>query len=126
MRRPLKRALAATALLTLASSSVLGWSVAVHLVTDDHHDRSHHDGVLGLGMALHGHAHSDETPPHQHPVIGSVAASLPGKLQLQTGATVGHAPEMVCAGAFACRLSSPTGSTHDPPPRLELTSVLRI
>src|SRR6266571_5176415 len=44
VRRPLKRALALGGLLAFCSSSMMGWSVALHLATDDHHGAgsSHH------------------------------------------------------------------------------------
>ncbi len=128
MRRPLKRALAVAGLLALASSSVVGWTVALHLATDDHHrdGSSHHAGAVGLEMALHGHAHDERTPAHGHPLVTSVTAPIPGKPLLLIGAIVGDAPHVVVAATSGRPLLSQSGPTHDPPPRLESASVLRI
>lgn len=128
MRRPLKRAFAVAALLALPSSWAAGWSVAFHLATDDHHSAgsSDHGGALGLEMALHGHGHAEGTPAHGHPCIGSAAAPIPGRLLLLIGATIGDVPEVVRAEISGRGLLSEAGPTHDPPPRLEAVSVLRI
>ena len=128
MRRPLKRAFVVSVLLAMASSSAAGWSVALHLAIDDHHseDRSHDGGVLGLEMALHGHAHTEGTPPHGHPVIASVAAPIPAKLLLLMGAMLGDAPERVATATSGRRARLQAGPTHDPPGALEAVSVLRI
>ena len=123
MRRPITRALAAVGLLALSSSSMAGWSVALHLATDDHHD---HGGTSGLEMALHGHVHDEGTPPHWHPLLPSVAAPIPGKLLLTIGAMVGNTPEVVVTVNSGPRLLPSRGPTHDPPPRYESISVLRI
>ncbi len=127
MRRSLRCAFALPALLALSSSPTIGWSVTLHLTTDDHHSGGSpdHDGALGLEMALHGHAHAEGTPAHGHPFLGSVAAPIPGKLLL-VAATIGDAPEVVLAETSARRLLSEAGRTHDPPPRVEAPSVLRI
>lgn len=127
MRRSSKRALAVGALLTLVSSAATGWSVAFQVATDDHHGEheSHHGGVRGLEVALHGHAHTEGTPPHEHSAVSSVVAALPGKMLLQIGATIGEAPEVVFA-EIRRGLVSAAGPTHDPPPRRQDVSVLRI
>lgn len=125
---PLKRALAVGALLALASSSAVGWAVAFHVATDDHHGGgpSHHDGVVGLDLVLHGHAHDEGTPAHGHPFLTSVPAPIPAKQLLLIAAMVGDAPEVVVALTSGRRRPSSRGPTHDPPPRLESPSVLRI
>lgn len=130
MWRPLKRALAVASLLALVASSAAGWVLAFHLVSDDHHDggSSHHKGVVGLDRVLHGHAHGDGTPPHEHPLLTSVAAPIPGKvLLLLMGSTIGDTPERVATATSGCRLVLTTGPTHDPPLRFhDAFFVLRI
>ena len=117
-----------TSLVALVSSSAVGWAVAFHLATDDHHGggSSHHDGVAGLDMVLHGHAHGEGTPPHGHPLLTSVAAPIPGKLLHLIGSMIGGAPERVATAASRRRLVLQGGPTHDPPGALEAVSVLRI
>jgi len=124
----LKRALAVATLLALASSSAVGWAVAFHLATDDHHrgGSSDHDDIAGLDMVLHGHAHGEGTPAHGHPLLTRVAAPIPGKLLLSIGVMVGDAPEVVVAATSGRRPLSLRGPTHDPPPPLESAAVLRI
>jgi len=115
-------------LLALASSSAVSWAVAFHLASEDHHlgGSSHQDGVAGLDMVVHGHAHGEGIPAHGHPLVTSVAAPIPGKLLLLIGAMVGDAPEVVAAAASGRRPLSPRGPTHDPPLRHESVPVLRI
>jgi len=119
--------MAVGALLAFGSSSAVGWALAFHLATDDHHDGrpSHNEGVVGLDMVLHGHAHGEGTSAHGHPLLTSVGAPIPGKLLLLIGAMVGGTPEVVAVATSGRRLLSARGPTHDPPPR-ESASVLRI
>ncbi len=79
-----------------------------------------------MEMALHGHVHEEGTPPHWHPLLTSVAVPIPGRLLLTIGTMVGDAPEAVVTVASGSRLLSSRGPTHDPPPRYESVSVLRI
>jgi hypothetical protein len=120
--------LAVSALLALASSSAVGWSVALHLATDDHHGGGSppHGDAVCLEIALHGHAHNEGSPAHGHPLLISVAAPIPGKLLLLIGAMVGDAPEAVMVATSGRQLLSQGRPTHGPPPRLEAVSVLRI
>jgi len=116
-----------TTLVALASSSVAGWVLTFHLA-DDHHagGSRHHEGVAGLDMLLHGHGHDEGTPAHEHPLLRSSPAPVPGKLFLELSAMVGNAPEFVVVSATPSRGAfSPTGPTHDPP-RLGPPAVLRI
>lgn len=128
MRGSLKRVFAATALLVLSSSWVVGWSLEVHLAADDHHGVGSPDdgGRSGLEMALHGHAHAEGTPAHGHPVLGSVAAPIPRKPLVLIAAMIGDAPEVTLAGCSGRRLFLQAGPTHDPPPRPQAVSILRI
>lgn len=128
VRRSLRRAFAVTALLALSSSWAVGWSAALHVATDHHHDGDSpdHDGAPGLEMVLHGHAHTEGTPAHRHPVVGSAAVPVPGKLLVFVSAMSGDVPEVVTGDSSCLRLLSQGGPTHDPPPRLEAFSVLRI
>lgn len=116
-----------SALLALVSPSAAGWAVAVHLAIDDHHGRgsSHRDGLRGLNMMLHGHAHGEGTPPHGHPLLTRGAAPVPGRLLLLVSAMIGDAPEGV-AITSSSRLLLQSGPNHDPPAAREAVSVLRI
>jgi len=120
--------MAVTALLALVSPSAVGWAVAFHLTVDHHHDggSSDHDDVVGLDMVLYGHAHDEGTPAHGHPLLTSVASPIPGKLLLLIGAMVGDVPDVVVIATCGLRLLLLRGPTHDPPPRLESASILRI
>ena len=127
VRRSVKQAIAVGALLALSSSWVLGWSVALHLADDHHQGDASEDRVsLGLEMALHGHAHSEGTPAHGHPIVGSAAAPLPGKVLVRAGAMIGSPLDFVFAEPSGCPLRSEIRPTHDPPPRPQSVSVLRI
>jgi len=127
VRPSLKRAFAVTALLALSSPSAIGWLLTFHLATGDHNDghASNHTGVVGLEMAMHGHAHNEGTPAHGHPFVGSVAAPIPGKLLLLLGSLIGDAQEVMVAETSGRRLLLKVGPTHDPP-RIEAVTILRI
>ena len=128
MRRPLKRARAVAGLLALSLSGVFGWAVVLHAALGDDHGvgSSHHDEVGGLEMALHGHDHDEDTPAHAHSFVTSVAAPIPAKQIPLIPAMVGDEPEIVVTLGSCPRLLSWRGPTHDPPPRPEAVSVLRI
>lgn len=117
----------AATLLAWPASWALGWSTALHLA-EDHHQESapSNEHAVGLELALHGHSHSQGTPSHGHPLVTSVAAPLPGKVFAASLAAVGCGSGLVPTSDFAGRLLSPSGPTHDPPPRLPAFSVLRI
>jgi hypothetical protein len=51
----------------------------MHLLGDHHHEGASPDNA-GVEIALHGHAHIEGTPPHGHPILGSVVAPLPGRI----------------------------------------------
>jgi hypothetical protein len=128
VRRSLKRAFAVTALLALSSPSAIGWLLTFHLATGDHNDGhpSDHTGVVGLEMAMHGHAHDEATPAHGHAfVTGVVGAPMPGRLLLMVGSMIGDAQEVVGAEISDRRVFSEAGATHDPP-RIETVTILRI
>jgi len=124
----MRRALAVSVLLAIVSSSAAGWAVAFHLAIDDDHGSgsSHHDGLLGLDMVLHGHAHGERTPAHEHPLLTSAAAAIPGKLLLLMGSMVGDAPERVATPTLSRRLLLQGGPTHDLAGLREAVTVLRI
>lgn len=115
-------------MLAVSSSWAIGWSTAFHVANDHQHDADapDDDAARGLQMMLHGHSHAEGTPAHGHFVLGSVAAPVPGKTLLLLGAMIGDAPESVCCAASGRRVPSGRGPTHDPPPRLEAVSILRI
>lgn len=116
-----------TTLLVLASSAAAGWAMAFH-VADDHHGGGspQDDGVAGLEIALHGHAHDKGAPPHGHPFVTCGPAPIPARHELLIVAMVGDAAESVIALSFGRRLPASRGSPHDPPPWRESPSVLRI
>jgi hypothetical protein len=119
--------LAVTALLVLSSSWGGAWAIAFHVATDDHHDRAASDRARtrGLEIATHGHPHAEDTPAHSHPVVGSVASSVPARLSLLAPAMIGTVLD-AARGTAAGRGSSPhAGPNHDPPQRASV-SVLRI
>lgn len=127
MRHRLGRVRVVTALLALSTSWAVGWAIAFHLATDDHHGLGASDrgGVGELEMAIHGHAHSEGTPAHSHTVVNNVATPVPGRLSLLAPVMTGDTPEVVLTAASGRRLPSQAGPNHDPPPRTSVF-VLRI
>ena len=121
------RVLAVAMLAALPSSSVAGWAVAFHLAEPDHHTRpaQHRDGIAGLELALHGHAHEQGTPAHGHPLLTGGPARIPGKQILVIPAVLADAAELPAVGRGFRPLVS-GGPTHDPPPRPASRPVLRI
>jgi len=77
-------------------------------------------------MAAHGHVHAAETPAHGHPVVGSVAAPIPGRLSPLSPAKHWNNPASVFTTAWSRRQAAPAGPNHDPPSRGATVSVLRI
>jgi hypothetical protein len=128
VQRALKRVLAVAAMAALSSSWAVGWSAALHVGTDHHHDGDpeDHEGALGLQMVLHGHPHTEGTRAHSHAFIGNAAMPASGKLIVSVTARIGDVPEAACGEISGRRVLSRGGPTHDPPPRLEAFSVLRI
>ena len=128
VRRRLGRSLVVAALLAQGASWATGWAVALHLASDDHARHAPSDGgrALGLQMAAHGHLHAEGTPAHGHPVVGSVAAPIPGRPLLLAPAMTGNAPETACAALSGSRLAPRAGPNHDPPRRGTSISILRI
>ena len=128
VRRPLKRALAVTALLAIASPAAFGCAVAFHLASDEHHGggSAHEDSAAGLRVVLHGHSHGPGTPSHGHPFLTNAAVPIPTMQLLLVGAMVGDAPLVVVPVTSGWRPPTLRGPTHDPPPRIESFSVLRI
>lgn len=116
------------ALLAQGASWATGWAVALHLASDGHGGRASSDGggALGLQMAAHGHLHAEGTPVHGHPVVGSVAAPISGRLSLLAPATCRSVPEAVFRGPSSHRVLPPVSPNHDPPPRGTSVSILRI
>ncbi len=114
-------------LAALASSSAAGWAVAFHLTEGDHRGGAsqHRDRVAILELALHGHAHERDTPAHGHPLVSSNPTPFPAKVLLLIPAALGDALEFA-AGSRSLGPLSPSGPTHDPPPRLASNPVLRI
>jgi hypothetical protein len=108
------------------SSPLIVWAVAFHIASHHHHVASSGESQVGLQLALHGHEHDGDTPAHGHPLIASVAGPIPAKHLLLIAFTAGDAPEVVAATASGRRPWSSIGPTHDPPPRAESFSVLRI
>jgi hypothetical protein len=98
--------------------------LAIHLQSHDHHAAS--PANAGVEIALHGHAHIEGTPPHGHPLLGSVAAPLPGRVLAPLAAFVGDAPELILGDPLGRRARSGYGPTHDPPPRRAAPRILRI
>jgi hypothetical protein len=119
--------LAVATLVALAASAMTGWAVAFHLTDPDHHVGSarHHDGIPGLVLVLHGHAHEQDTPAHGHPLLTSSPARVSGRQVLVMPVLLGEATVLLAAGAGMRALPIP-GPTHDPPPRPLLRPVLRI
>ncbi len=79
-----------------------------------------------MHLALHGHPHDHETPPHGHAMWQQAAAALPGKTHLFVPAMLGRKPESACAPSRPGP-STLIGVAHDPPPDvLTCLSVLRI
>lgn len=128
MQRSRRRAFARLALLALGWPTPLGWATALHAAGAGHAhgETPHHSRALPLDLALHGHAHGTETPPHGHPLFVGSAVPLPGKAHVLAGARVGNSPEPVVVARPGPRLRTPGESTHDPPPRNDTVSILRI
>ena len=119
-----RRAYALTALVAFLSPFAVGLGLAVHLMSHDHHAAS--VDHAGAEIALHGHAHIEGTPPHGHPLLGSVAAPLPGRVLAPLVAFVGESPELILGDPLGRRALSGYGPTHDPPPRPAAPPILRI
>jgi hypothetical protein len=119
-----RRAYALTALVAFLSPSAVGLGLAVHLLSHDHHAGS--VGHAGAEIALHGHAHIEGTPPHGHPMLGSVAAPLPARVQAPLATFVADAREPIPGDPLGRRALSGFGPTHDPPPRRAAPPILRI
>jgi hypothetical protein len=99
--------------------------LSVHVLSD-HHDGAAAAEGAGVEIALHGHAHVEGTPPHGHPVVASVAASLPGRMLVPVAAFLGDAPEAVVGDPLGRRALSWDGPLDDPPPRRAAPPILRI
>ena len=124
MQPQARRAFALTALGALLSPPAVGLALAVHLLSDHHHEGASLDNA-GVEIALHGHAHIEGTPPHGHPIVGSVAAPLPDRILVPPARVVGDAPEVVLGDPLGRR---GRGATARPTTRLhaEAPSILRI
>ena len=125
-RRP---AYALTALLALVAPTVIGFSIALHLATDDHHGaaESHEDDSVDLEMALHGHAHLQGTPSHGHPLLRSAGAATPAATNLVMSAILGGAPAARLFGSPDQHLLACVRPALERPPKPpKTTAILRI
>ena len=120
-----RRAFALTALVALLSPPAVGSALAIHLLSDHHQDGASPDNA-GVEIALHGHAHIEGTPPHGHPIVGSAATPLPGRILVPPAALVGDAPEVILGDPLGRRGLSGDDTTRDPPPRRMAPPILRI
>jgi hypothetical protein len=61
-----RRALALATLFAFFSAPLVGWSVTVHLLADEHGECAAPESAesVALEIALHGHTHLEGTPPH--------------------------------------------------------------
>lgn len=118
MSPPLRRLVAATALIGLLAPWAAVIGTAAHLMAG-HHDSGERDHFAAT--ALHGHGHSADTPDHEH------GLSLPGGTDSGLRSPVMAIPLFAWA-AFAKGSASPCSSVPAPaasPPRLA-SIVLRI
>jgi hypothetical protein len=120
-----RRAFALTALVALLSPPAVGLALAIHLLSDHHHEGASPDNA-GVEIALHGHAHIEGTPPHGHPIVGSAATPLPGRILVPPAALVGDAPEVILGDPLGRRGLWGDDPTRDPPPRRMAPPILRI
>lgn len=123
--RPPKPAQAVTALVALLSPSAVGLVLSVHLLSGHHNPAAAAESV-GVEIALHGHAHVEGTPPHAHPLVGSVAAPLPGRILVPSAAFLADAPEALLGDPLGRRALFWDRPMDDPPPRRAAPAILRI
>lgn len=123
-----RRAFALAALLALASPTLVGWFVALHLATGHGDEVTAREGLdpSGLEVVVHGHTHVEGTPTHGHPLLRGVGASVPVVLLVQLCALTPAAAESFSFDLPRSLPLSSIGPTVERPPRATAFSVLRI
>ena len=127
MRRSLQRVGAVVVLLVLSAGWIAAGPVALHMAL---HEHEHDDGdevehrALDVELAQHGHAHGEETPAHDHPVVGNAAFVTHRVTSM--GLPIAEAPGAQFPLEPGLRLLSLAAPVPSPPPRHRTHAVLRI
>jgi hypothetical protein len=127
VRRSLQRVGAVVVLLVLSAAWIAAGPVALHMAVHDH-EQDHADEVehraLDVELAQHGHAHGEETPAHDHPVIGNAAFVTHRVTSMAL--PIADAPGALLPPEPGPRLLSLAAPVPSPPPRHRTHAVLRI
>ena len=123
-RRRLSTAAVFLAILAMLAPWALDAGVALHLALEAHHghEGEPNDDIPQLPGSIHGHAHSDGTPSHDHGSSLPEGASRPLRA-LTVSWTPGALAVLPSAGA-SWHLGEP--AAIEPSPPVVCTTILRI